>query len=77
MFVGNLSFETTWRELKDFFRQCGDVERADVKVGADGKSRGFGTVRYYKSKDAEAAISRLNGAELQGRALEVRLDQKA
>ena len=76
LFVGNLSFETTWRELKDHFRQCGDVERADVKF-SDGKSRGFGTVRFYKKKDAEAAIGRLNGVELQGRALEVRLDHKA
>ena len=76
LFVGNLSFDTTWRELKDHFRQCGDVERADVRF-SDGKSRGFGTVRFYKKEDADAAIARLNGVELQGRALEVRLDQKA
>jgi RNA recognition motif-containing protein len=76
LFVGNLSFETSWRELKDHFRQCGDVERADVKF-SDGKSKGFGTIRYSKAQDAEAAISRLNGVELQGRVLEVRLDQKA
>jgi RNA recognition motif-containing protein len=76
LFVGNLSFETSWRELKDHFRQCGDVERADVKF-SEGKSRGFGTVRFYKKQDAEAAIGRLNGVELQGRALEVRLDHKA
>ena len=76
LFVGNLSFDTTWRELKDHFRQCGDVERADVRF-SDGKSRGFGTVRFYKKEDAEAAIARLNGVELQGRAIEVRLDQKA
>jgi RNA recognition motif-containing protein len=76
LFVGNLSFETTWRELKDHFRQCGEVERADVKF-SDGKSRGFGTIRFCKVQDAEEAISRLNGLDLQGRALEVRLDQKA
>jgi RNA recognition motif-containing protein len=76
LFVGNLSWETTWRELKDHFRQCGDVERADVKF-SDGKSRGFGTIRFCKAQDAEEAISSLNGVELQGRALEVRLDQKA
>jgi RNA recognition motif-containing protein len=76
LFIGNLSFDTTWMELKDHFRQCGDVERSDVKF-SDGKSRGFGTVRFLNSSDAEAAISRLNGVELQGRALEVRLDHKA
>ena len=76
LFVGNLSFETTWMELKDHFRQCGDVERADVKF-SDGKSRGFGTIRFCKAQDAEEAIARLNRVELQGRALEVRLDLKA
>jgi RNA recognition motif-containing protein len=70
LYVGNLSFDTTWRELKDHFRQCGDIKRAEVK------SKGFGTVVFVKKEDADAAIHRLNGSELQGRKLEVRLDQK-
>jgi RNA recognition motif-containing protein len=70
VYVGNLSFDTTWRELKDHFRQCGDIKRAEVK------SKGFGTVVFVKKEDANAAIHRLNGSELQGRKLEVRLDQK-
>jgi len=77
LFVGNLSFDTTWRELKDHFRQCGDVERAEVMEGPDGRRKGFGTVKFYKQKDASNAIRRLNGNELQGRNLEVRLDHKA
>lgn len=77
LFVGNLSFDTSWRELKDHFRQCGDVERADVMEAPDGRKKGFGTVRFYRQKDAQNAIRRLNGVELQGRRLEVRLDHKA
>lgn len=77
LFVGNLSFDTTWRELKDHFRQCGDVERAEVMEGPDGRRKGFGTVKFYRQKDANNAIRRLNGTELQGRRLEVRLDHKA
>ena len=69
LFVGNLSYDTTWRELKDHFRQCGEVERADVK-------RGFGTVRFTNAEDAQSAIESLNGVELQGRELEVRIDEK-
>jgi RNA recognition motif-containing protein len=76
LYVGNLSFNTTWRDLKDHFRQCGDVKRAEVKTGSQGQSKGFGTVQFAKKEDAEAAIHRLNGSELQGRELEVRLDQK-
>lgn len=77
LFVNNLSYDTNWRDLKDHFRQCGDVERAEVMEGPGGKKRGFGTVRFFKSEDAENAIETLNGVELQGRELEVRLDQKA
>ena len=76
LFVGNLSYDVTWKELKDHFKQCGDVERADVKF-SNGRSRGVGIVRYYKAEDAQSAIDTLNGIELQGRALEVRLDYKA
>lgn len=77
LFVGNLSWDTTWKELKDHFRQCGDVERSEVMEGPAGRSKGFGTVRFYRAKDAQNAIRRLNGVELQGRNLEVRLDNRA
>lgn len=77
LFVGQLSYDTTWRELKDHFRQCGDVERSEVMSNMDGRSKGFGTVRFYNKKDADSAIERLNGVELQGRSLVVRVDSKA
>ena len=77
LFINNLHFETSWQDLKDHFRQCGDVERAEVMTNAEGRSKGFGTVRFVKEKDAEAAIQRLNGQELQGRVLEVRYDNRA
>lgn len=77
VFVGNLAYSTTWKELKDHFRQIGDVKRAEVKVNNQGQSKGFGVVQFVKKDDAEAAIERLNGSELQGRELEVRLDQKS
>lgn len=77
LFVGNLSFDTSWKELKDHFRQCGEVERAEVVEGNNGRKKGFGTVRFFKQEDATNAIESLNGIELQGRALAVRLDHKA
>lgn len=77
LFVNNLSYDTEWRELKDHFRQCGDVERVEVIVGPDGRKKGFGTVRFYKADDATKAIETLNGVELQGRDLEVRHDNKS
>lgn len=76
LFVGNLAFKTTWRELKDHFRQCGDVRRAEVKTNANGSSRGFGIVQFATKTDADEAINRLNGSELQGREIEVREDNR-
>lgn len=42
LFVSNLSYDTTWRSLKDHFRKAGDVVRADVMEDDRGRSRGFG-----------------------------------
>jgi len=77
LFVGNLSYDTSWQDLKDLFRQCGAVEHVQVMEFADGRKRGFGTVKFSSSADAQAAIDQLNGVELQGRVLDVRWDQKA
>uniref|UniRef100_A0A7S2W0R0 RRM domain-containing protein n=1 Tax=Eucampia antarctica TaxID=49252 RepID=A0A7S2W0R0_9STRA len=74
LFVGNLSADTTWKDLKDHFRQCGDVERAEV---VEGKRSTFGTIRFFKEKDALDAISNLDGVEFQGHELEVRNDNRA
>jgi len=77
LFVGNLSWDTNWKELKDHFTKCGEVEHADVAEGPDGKKKGFGTVRFANAKDAANAIEQMNGMELQGRDLQVRIDSKA
>jgi len=70
LFVGNLSFNTNWRDLKELFKQCGEVDRVEVR-------RGYGTVLFTKKEDAQAAIQKLNGVELHERTLEVRLDDRA
>ncbi|PIL23100.1 hypothetical protein GSI_14408 [Ganoderma sinense ZZ0214-1] len=61
LFVGNLPFHIQWQDLKDLFRQAGAVQRADVALGADGRSRGFGTVSYSNEADAERAVRMFNG----------------
>lgn len=77
LFVNNLSYDTTWTELKEYFSQCGDVDRAEVIEGPGGRKKGFGTVSFYNADDATKAIETLNGVEFQGRSLEVRHDNKA
>jgi len=77
LFVGNLSWETGWQDLKDHFREYGEVERADVAMGRDRRSKGFGFIRFATKEEAADAIEKLNGVEFMGREIEVRLDNKA
>ena len=46
----------TWGELKDTFRQWGDVSFAKVATGDDGRSRGWGIVEFTSTDEASRAI---------------------
>jgi cold-inducible RNA-binding protein len=72
IFVGNLSFQTTQEELHSAFAAYGAVERVNIVRDRDtGQPRGFAFVEMPELRDAQAAIAGLNGAELNGRALNV------
>ena len=72
IFVGNLSYRTTQDELQSAFSQYGGVERVNIVTDRDtGQSRGFAFVEMRDSGEAQAAISHLNGTELNGRVLNV------
>ena len=72
IFVGNLNFRTTQEELHAAFAQFGTVERVNIVTDRDtGQPRGFAFVEMTDKREAETAISQLNGAELNGRAMNV------
>lgn len=72
IFVGNLSYQTTQEELYAAFAQYGAVERVNIVTDRDtGQPRGFAFVEMTDAREAETAIQQLNGAELNGRALNV------
>jgi len=77
VYVGNLSWDCKWQDLKDHFKQAGDVIRAEVKDGADGRSRGFGTVLFSSAMDAARAIQKFNESNFMGRPILVRPDTHA
>lgn len=72
IFVANLPYSINWQALKDMFKECGDVIRADVELDRNGYSRGFGTVMLATKEDMETAIERYNGFEVEGRVLDIR-----
>ncbi len=59
------------------FADVGNIERADVAMGSDGRSRGFGTVRFTNPESAQTAIGRWHEQDLDGRRLAVFLDKFA
>lgn len=70
LYVGNLPFGATADDLLEVFGEFGTVTQAQVIMDRDtGRSRGFGFVEM--SQGGEQAISSLNGADLDGRALTV------
>lgn len=72
IFVGNLSYQTTQDDLQAAFAQYGGVERVNIVTDRDtGQPRGFAFVEMSDSQAAQAAITHLNGSELNGRALNV------
>ncbi|MDD5090978.1 MAG: RNA-binding protein [Candidatus Wallbacteria bacterium] len=66
LYVGNLSYSVTSRELTDLFSPHGTVK--DVKV-IEGK--GFGFVEMGSPTEAEAAKNALNNQEFSGRQLKI------
>lgn len=61
LFVGNLPFHCQWQDLKDLFRAAGNIQRADVALNPEGKSRGFGTVLFNTAEDAQNAVRIYHG----------------
>jgi RNA recognition motif-containing protein len=70
LYVGNLNFETTDRELRDPFAPYGCTD-AKVNVDRDtGRSRGFGFIAVGDDQ-ADVAIQELHGHDFGGRTLKV------
>lgn len=72
LYVGNLPYSTTDQTLFDAFSQCGTVESCKIIVDRDtGRSKGFGFVEMGSEDEAQDAISKLNGVDFDGRAINV------
>ena len=72
LFVGGLPFSTSEERLREVFAQAGTVESAVVVTDrGTGRSRGFGFVEMSTSEEADQAVSKFNGKDLDGRLLKV------
>ena len=72
LYVGNLSYNVTEKQLRELFAEAGSVVTADVIVDrATDRSKGFGFVEMTTEKEAKKAIKELDGKEFEGRVIVV------
>lgn len=72
LYIGNLSYQAGDQDLQDLFSQVGTVESASVVTDkASGQSRGFGFVEMSSDDEAQAAVEKLDGQAIRGRAIKV------
>ncbi len=70
IFVGNMSFSITEESLRALFEEHGEVTSANIITSREtGRPRGFGFVEMSNDEEAKAAMSALDGKDVDGRAL--------
>ena len=72
LYVGGLPYQVTEDQLQEIFSAHGTVESAKVITDRmTGRSKGFGFVEMSSQSEAEEAIQKLNGTDLEGRNITV------
>jgi RNA recognition motif-containing protein len=72
VYIGNLSYEITQKDLTDVFSEYGTVRRVTLPIDREtGRMRGFAFIEMGAEPEEDAAIEALNGAEWLGRTLKV------
>ncbi len=72
IYVGNLAFSVSDELLNSTFAQFGAVDSAKIIMDREtGRSKGFGFVEMSSDSDADQAIEKLNGQDLNGRNMNV------
>ena len=74
IFIANLDWSITSDDLQATFSTFGEVSYAHVVYEKDTKrSKGFGYIEMTNTEDAINAIEALNGIEVNGRAIDVKI----
>ncbi|MBN1432117.1 MAG: RNA-binding protein [Methanomicrobiaceae archaeon] len=66
LYVGNLTYSVTEKQLEDLFSQYGDVKSVRII-----ERKGFGFVEMGSAEEAEKAMAALNETEYEGRTMRI------
>ena len=70
--VGNVNWDSTAEDLKEYFEKIGDVYDAKIIYDERGKSRGWAMVEMCSNRDARQAIKDLHDTIFDARRIRVR-----
>jgi RNA recognition motif-containing protein len=74
LYVGNLPFASTAQDLEALFAQVGTVSVVEIIFDKfTGRSRGFAFITMASGDEAQQAVEKFHGYEMEGRALSVNI----
>jgi RNA recognition motif-containing protein len=77
IFVGGLPFKVDEKELREIFEKFGEPSAVKLIIDKQsGRSKGFGFVEMEDEEAAQQAIEALDGSELYGRKIGVRISEE-
>ncbi|MEJ2110223.1 MAG: RNA-binding protein [Acidobacteriota bacterium] len=68
LFVGNLPYEVTEADLREFFQPVGELSAVIIPTDRNtGKPRGFAFVEFNEQAEADEAVRKFNNQDFKGR----------
>lgn len=72
LYIGNLPYSATDESLTEKFSECGTVSSVKIIIDRNsGRSKGFAFVEMSNDSEADSIISRFNGTDVDGRAINI------
>lgn len=76
VFIGNLPFSVTKDELEQMIAETVEVTRVAIVKDPAGRSKGFAFADLKSAEDVQTAVNQLDGRDLGGRTMTVRVGRK-
>eukprot|EP00903_Cladosiphon_okamuranus_P009820 g9333.t1 len=73
LFVGNIPLSVSEKDLGAIFGNFGEIKSASLVTDNNGASKGYGFVKMGSAEDGHKAIKALNGIEIQGKSMLVKV----